>query len=112
MDNLKINSLTVSTRIGVYEWEQRINQNLIINITIPYDFSACEDNIENTIDYDALCQLITEFVESKSFKLIETVANEIAEIIKQQFNVKQLTVSVSKPHAIKNAGPIEVIVNR
>lgn len=112
MDTLKINSLSVHTKIGIYEWEQRINQNLILNITIPFDFSRCEDKIEDTIDYDAVCQLITEYVESKSFQLIETVANEIATLIKQHFNVNSVTVSVSKPHAIKNAGPIEVIVSR
>ncbi len=112
MDNLIINSLLVSTKIGVYEWEQCINQNLLINITIPYDFSACEDDIALTIDYDALCQHITEFVEAKSFKLIETVANEVAHLIKQKFKVKGLTVSVSKPNAIKNAGPVQVIVSR
>lgn len=112
MDYLHIKGLKVSTRIGVHAWEQRIEQLLIIDITISADFHACEDKLDNTLDYDELCQRITHFVESHSFKLIETVANKVADLIKNEFKVKQLTVEVSKPQAIKNANTISVLVNR
>jgi 7,8-dihydroneopterin aldolase/epimerase/oxygenase len=112
MDQLIINSLTVSTRIGIYAWEERMDQKLCITVVIPYDFSLCDETLQNTIDYDVLCQRITNFVESRPFKLIETVANEVARLIKQEFKVDSVTVRVSKPHAIKNAGPIEVVVVR
>lgn len=112
MDTLNIKALNVATKIGVHQWEQHINQQLLIDITIPSDFSVCGDDLANTIDYDALCTMITEFVESKSFKLIESVADEVAHLIKQQFKIAQVTVAVSKPHAIKNAGMVQVTVNR
>ncbi len=112
MDALHIKALSVATKIGVHAWEQQINQQLLIDITIPSDFSACQDNLANTIDYDALCQTVTRFVESKSFQLIESVAAEVAHLIKQEFSVSQLTVAVTKPHAVKNAGIIQVVVNR
>ncbi|CEG57609.1 dihydroneopterin aldolase [Legionella fallonii] len=112
MDALNIKALSVATRIGVHAWEQQINQQLLIDIIIPSDFSTCQDNIANTIDYDALCQKVTQFVESQSFQLIESVADQVAHLIKQEFNVSQITVAVSKPHAVKNAGTIQVVVNR
>ncbi len=112
MDALNIKALSVATKIGVYAWEQQINQQLLIDITIPSDFSACQDNLTNTIDYDALCQAVTQFVESKSFQLIESVADQVAHLVKQEFNVAQLSVAVTKPHAVKNAGTIQVVVNR
>ncbi|BCA96337.1 7,8-dihydroneopterin aldolase [Legionella antarctica] len=112
MDTLNIKALSVATRIGVHAWEQRIDQQLLIDITISADFSGCEDSLVNTIDYDALCKTVTEFVQSTSFQLIESVANHVALLIKQEFEVDQVTVKVSKPHAIKNAGTIQVMVNR
>lgn len=112
MDTLIIKSLSVSTKIGVYAWEQRIKQQLLIDINLTADFSVCQDDLNNTIDYAALCGQITQFVESKSFKLIETVANEVADLIKQNFKIEQITVGVSKPHAIKNAANIQVIIQR
>lgn len=112
MDYLKISALNVATQIGVHAWEQRIKQQLLIDITIPSDFTGCKDNLEDTLDYDALCQLVTQFVESNSFQLIETVANKVSELVKKEFKLREITISVSKPHAIKNAGNIQVTVNR
>lgn len=112
MDTLNITALSVATKIGVYAWEQRINQQLLIDISIPSDFTQCEDKLSNTLDYDALCKSVSHFVETKSFQLIETVANEIAGLIKNEFKVREVTVAVRKPHAVKNAGTIQVIVTR
>lgn len=111
-DALHISALNVATQIGVHAWEQRIKQTLLIDIIIPSDFSGCEDDLSKTIDYDALCQKVTQEVESKSFQLIETVANTVAELIQNEFKVAQLTVKVSKPDAVKNAGMIQVVVHR
>ncbi|WP_392536473.1 dihydroneopterin aldolase [Legionella sp. 227] len=112
MDTLNIKALNVSTKIGVYAWEQRILQQLLIDISIDTDFSDCQEDLSKTIDYEALCKNVTLYVESKSFQLIETVANEVADLIKRQFSVSQVTVGISKPHAIKNAGTIQVVVRR
>ncbi len=75
---LVIKELTVLAQIGVHAWEQSIKQNLLIDIHIPSDFTHCDDNIAKTLDYDALCQAITHYVESNSFQLIETVAQNVA----------------------------------
>lgn len=112
MDTLNITALSIETKIGVYGWEQRINQRLLIDISIPYNFQDCKDNLSNTLDYDDLCQTVTQFVESTSFQLIETVAEQIAQLIKQKYLVNKVSVAVSKPHAVKNAGGIQVVVNR
>ncbi|KTD09057.1 dihydroneopterin aldolase [Legionella gratiana] len=112
MDTLNIKALNVSTKIGVYNWEQRINQTLLIDISIDTDFRVCGEDLTKTIDYAALCELVTRYVESKSFQLIETVANEVAALIQEHFKITHLTVGVSKPHAIKNAENVQVVVRR
>lgn len=112
MDSLHIKGLTVATRIGVHEWEQRIAQKLLLDITIPIDCSTCHDDITNTIDYESLCRRVSDYVEANAFKLIETVAHNVAQFIKDEFAIKQLTVQVSKPHAISNADNIVVSVTR
>lgn len=112
MDSLIIQSLSVQTQIGVYAWEQKIKQQLLIDITIPSDFRACNDELSDTLDYDALCKQVTLFIESKSFQLIEYVANSVAQLIKDAFGVEQVTVAVAKPHAVKNAGMVKVSVTR
>ncbi|MCX7117532.1 MAG: dihydroneopterin aldolase [Legionellales bacterium] len=112
MDHLQITALSTKTRIGVHAWEQRILQQLLLDIHIPYDFKNSQDDLAKTLDYDALCQRVTTFVESNHFQLIETVANEVAAFLIKEFAIKTLTLTVSKPHAIKNAGMISVTVER
>ena len=112
MDTLEITGLKVSTKIGVHAWEQRIEQRLLIDINISHDFSSCQDELSNTIDYATLCQRVTTYVETNQFALIETVAERVSQLIKEQFAVPQLTVRVSKPNAVINAGNIAVTVVR
>ncbi len=111
-DTLRISALSANTRIGIHAWEQRISQKLLLDITIPIDLNEFNNELANTLDYDALCQSVTTLLESQAFGLIETVAEQVASHIKNTFNVKQLTVSVSKPHAVKNAGNICVTITR
>jgi len=112
MDSIDIKALSVNTRIGVHAWEQRISQRLLLDISIPTDFSQCADELSNTIDYDKLCQQVTAYMESNSFKLIETVANSVAVLIKNETQAAEVKVTVTKPHAVKNAGDIQVTANR
>ena len=112
MDGLYIKALSVATRIGAFAWEQQISQPLLIDISIPADFSRCNDELSNTIDYAKLCQLVTSYVESNAFHLIETVADHVAHLVKKEFNLNEVSISVSKPHAIKNAANVQVTVTR
>ncbi|MGQ3891574.1 dihydroneopterin aldolase [Legionella sp. CNM-4043-24] len=112
MDILNISGLAVSTRIGVHAWEQRISQRLLLDISLPSDFRNCEDDLAKTIDYDRLCQDVIQFVESRSFQLIETVADKVATFINERFSTPSVTVSVSKPDAVRQARNIQVTVTR
>lgn len=112
MDTLCISGLNIMTHIGIHAWEQRILQKLLIDIHIPVDTKACNDQIANTIDYAQLCEKVTTYVESNRFNLIESVAEHVAQLIKDEFAVKELTICINKPHAIKNASNICVTINR
>jgi dihydroneopterin aldolase len=112
MDTLSITALAITTRIGVHEWEQRISQRLFLDISISFESRNYEEDLSKTIDYDKLCQQVTSYVESNQFHLIETVAERVAELIKTTFHVSQVTVSVSKPDAIKNARDVRISLAR
>jgi 7,8-dihydroneopterin aldolase/epimerase/oxygenase len=111
MNQLEITGLRTKTRIGVYAWEQHILQDLLIDLTIPLEKSA-QDNLAQTVDYEQLCREVTDFIESQAFNLIETVAENLLEFIQHQFKISHLTIRVSKPHAISNAGNISVLMSR
>ena len=111
-DFLQITGLSTKTRIGVYAWEQQILQPILIDLQIPIEVSTCKDSLERTIDYEKLCLGITEYVESNRFTLIETLAESLADLIKKTYSVPSITVSVTKPLAIKNAQKVTVTLKR
>ena len=63
-----IHNLTISTVIGVPDWERAIKQNLYLDIEITLNDSAIfdKDNLEQTIDYAAVVKIIQDL----SFKSI------------------------------------------
>ncbi len=112
VDQIDITGLSVSTRIGIHAWEQKIAQRLLLDINIPIDLSQCNNDLSKSIDYDVLSRRVTSFVEDQSFDLIETVAEKVAALIKTEFQLQQVSLKISKPDAVKNAANISVRITR
>ncbi|MCJ8275091.1 MAG: dihydroneopterin aldolase [Psychrosphaera sp.] len=114
MDTVFIRQLAVSTTIGVYDWEKTIKQQLLIDIDMVSDIkdAAASDNISDTVDYAVVSNTITDYVQGNQFELIETVAQNIADIILNDFPVTQVTITLQKPGAVKNAQSVGVKIMR
>lgn len=111
-DSIAIQALKVQTRIGVYAWEQKIDQTLLFDISFPIEPITATLTFADAVDYDALCQAVIRHVEGQSFELIETVADQVAMLILKEFKTKSVTVRVTKPQAIATAAGVSVSLTR
>ena len=113
-DIIVIRGLSVDTVIGVYGWEREVRQTLVLDIEMAIDNKrvAAEDNIDNALDYAAVSERVTAFVENSSFELIETLAEQVAGIVMAEFNVPRLKLCVSKPGAVANAKTVGIHIER
>ncbi|NTS78154.1 dihydroneopterin aldolase [Catenovulum sp. SM1970] len=109
-----INELTVNACIGVFDWEKRIRQRLVFDIEMswPNQAVAATDDINKALDYSEVAELVTVFAESRQFELIETLAEQAAELIMTQCGVKWLRLEIAKPGAIKNAAKVGIRIER
>lgn len=114
MDTVFIQQLAVKTTIGVYDWEKKIKQQLLLDIEMSSDINnaAASDHIDDTIDYAVVASTITQFIESRQFELIETVAQQCADIILNDFAASQVTITLQKPGAVENAQSVGVKITR
>ena len=114
MDLVTVEHLKVTASIGVWEWEQRIKQNLTIDLELGTDIrkAAETDDLENAVSYKDVSRRITEYVTGTSHRLIETVAENIAQIILTEFPVTWCRVKVSKPRAVENSRNVAIIIER
>jgi dihydroneopterin aldolase len=114
MDIIFVRDLRVDTIIGVYDWERQVKQTLAFDIEMATDIrkAAATDNIEFALNYHAVAQRVTSYVESSNSLLVETLAENIATLICNEFNVPWLRLSLSKPNAVLGAQSVGVIIER
>jgi 7,8-dihydroneopterin aldolase/epimerase/oxygenase len=114
MDIIFLGGLQIETIIGIYDWERDTKQTVILDIEMAFDIqlAAETDDIALTLDYKAVSKRIISFVEASSYFLVEKLTVEIAEIIRNEFNVHWVKVTLNKKGAIRGASDVGIIVER
>ena len=98
MNKIIIKDLEVFYRVGVPDEERAQPQRLLITVEMEHDFSeaAKTDDLTKTIDYFAVAQVLLKLGERRSWKLIETLANDIATLVIGDFYASAVTVEIKK----------------
>ena len=113
-DRVFIEALEIECLIGIYDWERTIRQNVVLDIEMAFDnrIPASSDAIEHTLDYKAVSKRLMQFVGDSSYGLVETLAEQCAAIILNEFNVAWVRLKLAKPGAVRGARSVGVIVER
>jgi FolB domain-containing protein len=111
MDRIAIHDLTVCYHVGVPDEERAQPQRLALTVEMDHDFSRVAEALDKTIDYEAVSRRLLDFGRGRSWKLIETLAAELAEMILREFKPARVTVEVKK-FIIPQAGHVSVRVSR
>ena len=114
MDKIFLTELKVDTIIGIWEWERKIRQTVIIDLEMSADIAkaAATDSVEDTLNYKSVAKRIQAFVGDSSFQLVETLAERIAGIIREEFGVQWVKVRVNKPGAIRGSKDVGILIER
>ncbi|MCG6943112.1 MAG: dihydroneopterin aldolase [Thiohalocapsa sp.] len=114
MDIVFIRQLRIETTIGIYDWEKQIKQPVVLDIEMATDNTrpAATDRIEDTLDYKAISKRLKEFVGASRFELVETLAERCAAIIRDEFGVPWVRLTLDKVGAVTDAAGVGVIIER
>ena len=109
MDIVFIEQLTVFTTIGVYDWEQGMQQKLVLDVEMAWDNrqAAASDDVNDCLSYAD----VTE-VQGQRFALVERVAEEIADLLMNRFKTPGVRIKVGKPGAVAQAASVGVRIER
>lgn len=113
MDTIKIADLEVFYHVGVPDQERVTAQRLLLTVEMEHDISAASsrDDLAGTIDYFSVCQRLLRFGEGRQWRLIETLAAEIAAMILKEFKPDSVAVEVKK-FVIPQAAHVSVRLQR
>jgi len=114
MDIIFLNDLKVETIIGIWDWERKIRQTVSIDLEMSADIrkAAASDDVEDTLNYKLVAKRLQQFIGDSSFRLVETLAEKIAGIVLDEFDVSWVKVRVNKPGAIRGARDVGVLIER
>ena len=97
-DEIHIEQLEVSTRIGVPEEERAAPQRLTVSISFwPYQQTPdLADKIDQTVNYSAVAEETKSFVRDQSVNLIETLADRLATHLLKTFPIQRVAIDLRK----------------
>jgi dihydroneopterin aldolase len=114
MDIIFIHELLIETTIGVHPWERDLRRTLRLDLELGAGIrpAAATDRLEDTLDYQAVAQRISDFAAASNFQLVETLAERLAELLLREFAVPWLRLTLHKPGVPSGAKAAGVIIER
>jgi dihydroneopterin aldolase len=113
-DIVFIRQLRVDTVIGVYDWERTIRQTVVLDLEMAWDNrpAAANDGIADALDYAAVSERVLSFIQGSEFQLVETMAEQVAAIVREEFGVPWVRLRLCKPGAVPAARDVGVLIER
>jgi len=114
MDTIFLSGLTTECIIGIWDWERRVRQKVVVDIEMAADIrrAAATDSIDDTLDYKRVSKRLLQFIGDSQFQLVETLTERIAEIVVREFGVTWVRVRLNKQGAIRGARDVGIQIER
>ncbi len=114
MDTVYIRGLRARTIVGIFEWERRLPQEIVLDIEMSTDIrpAAKSDAIEDALDYKAVAKAVVAHVEASRFQLVERLADSICQLVVRDFAVAEVALVLNKKGALSDAADVGVRIRR
>ena len=114
MDKIFLSQLSIECIVGIWDWERRVKQTVVIDVEMAADIrrAAATDSIEDTIDYKRVSKRLLAFVGESQYQLVETLTEQIARVIVTEFGVTWVKVRLNKRGAIRGARDVGIEIER
>jgi dihydroneopterin aldolase len=113
-DKVIIRDVKIDAIVGLYAWERVARQTLWVSIELATDIrqAAKDDNLQHTIDYSAVCDAVVGMVQQREYQLLETLAEEVTQMIRQRFSVSWVKFSVCKEDVLTHVRRVGIDIER
>lgn len=113
-DSVLIEGLVVETVVGVYDWERKVDQRLLVDLEMAWDnrVPGASDDVGDALDYAAVSELVTSCLQTLQPKLLEHGAEQLAAQLQRQFGITWLVLTLRKPGAVPAAQAVGVRIER
>lgn len=109
-----VRDLEIVASVGVFEVEHRYEQRIVINLDLAVqdDYDGVSERLGDVLDYAHLVAEAEKIAQSRHFKLIETLAERIAEVCLADSRVIWARISVAKPDILPSCRSVGIEIER
>jgi dihydroneopterin aldolase len=113
-DVIFLTGLTTDCIIGIWDWERRVKQKVVVDLEMAADIAAAAatDSIADTLDYKKVAKRLLQFIAESEFQLVETLTERIAELVVTEFGVSWVRVRLNKQGAIRGSRDVGIQIER
>jgi dihydroneopterin aldolase len=114
LDTIFIHALKCEAIIGIFDWERQVRQTVLLDLEFSADIrkAALSDSIDDTLNYKKVAKRVLSFVEASSYHLVETLAEQLAMLLLEEFGLDWVKIVLSKPGAVRSSRDVGVTVLR
>lgn len=114
MDTVFIKHLKVDCIVGILPHERVTKQELIADIEMEHDLKACakSGDLSLSINYAETAKLVSDYIQERKAELLETLAEELCELILKSFKPKSVTLTLAKTAAVPNTEAVGIKISR
>jgi 7,8-dihydroneopterin aldolase/epimerase/oxygenase len=104
-DRVFVEGLRIMTVIGVHTRERKRTQPLVVDVELATDArrAAAADDLRLAVDYGAVARFVARFVGTHRPRLLETLAEALAERLLAEFRTPWVRLKLVKPRAVPGA---------
>lgn len=109
-----VRDLEIVASVGVFEVEHRYEQRIVINLdlTVKDDYDGVSERLGDVLDYSHVVSEVEKTAQSRHFKLIETLAERIADVCLADPRVISARISVAKPDILPSCRSVGIEIER
>ena len=109
-----VHGLEIVASVGVYEVETRYEQRVVVSVDLVVgdDYDGRSEKLADVLDYGSLVDRMERLAQSDHFKLIETLAERIAELCLADGRVNSVVVRIEKPDILPAARAVGIEIER
>lgn len=109
-DVIIIDGLRVDAIIGIDDWERVMTQAIIIDMALFTDVTdvAQTQDLSQGINYKAVCEQVSKWVQDKKFELLETLVEYVSKQLLDNWPISKVSIRAVKPNAITLADAVGV----
>lgn len=109
-----VRDLEIVASVGVYEIEHRYEQRIVVSVDLDVEdnYDGVSEMLSQVLDYSKVVEGIERLAQARHFKLIETLAERIAEFCLTDGRVRMARVRIEKPDIMPSCGAVGIEIER